>query len=88
MIGPVFKKKSKKKKDPPPQAKNKKRDKSKFSWLAQLFKHSFKIKIQPYVSEQEKKRQRIYDLLNAETQPKFLCQPYTKQKNKTKKKNK
>ena len=25
-----------------------------------------------------KKQQRIYDLLSAETQPKFLCQPYTK----------
>ena len=31
------------------------------------------------MSEQEKKRQRIYDLLNAETKPKFLCQPYKKQ---------
>ena len=29
--------------------------------------------------EQEKKRQRIYDLLNAETKPKFLCLPYSKQ---------
>ena len=46
----------------------KKCDKSKFS-LALLFKHLF-IKIQPYMSEQEKKRQRIYDLLNAETKPK------------------
>ena len=25
------------------------------------------------MSEQEKKRQRIYDLLNAETKPKFPC---------------
>ena len=33
------------------------------------------------MSEQEKKRQRIYDLLNAETQPKFLCLPYKKQRN-------
>ena len=32
------------------------------------------------MSEQEKKRQRIYDLLNAETKPKFLCLPYTKQR--------
>ena len=33
------------------------------------------------MSEQEKKRQRIYDLLNAETKPKFLCLTYTKQRN-------
>ena len=32
------------------------------------------------MSEQGKKRQRIYDLLNAETKPKSLCSPYTKQK--------
>ena len=32
------------------------------------------------MSEQEKKRQRIYDLLNAETKPKFLCLLYTKQR--------
>ena len=25
----------------------------------------------------KKKRQRIYDFLNAETKPKFLCLPYT-----------
>ena len=31
------------------------------------------------MSEQEKKRQRIYDMLNAETKPNFLCLPYTKQ---------
>ena len=30
--------------------------------------------------EQEKKRQRIYDLLIAETKPKFLCQTDTKRK--------
>ena len=34
------------------------------------------------MSEQEKKRHRIYDLLNAETKPKFLCLPYTKQRKK------
>ena len=34
------------------------------------------------MSEQEKKRQRIYDLLNAETKLKFLCLLYTKQKKK------
>ena len=32
------------------------------------------------MSEQEKKRQRIYDLLNTKTNPKFLCLPYTKQR--------
>ena len=32
------------------------------------------------MSEQEKKQQRIYDLLNAETKPKFLCQLYTEQR--------
>ena len=31
------------------------------------------------MSEQEKKRQRIYDLLNAKTKPKFICLLYTKQ---------
>ena len=39
--------------------------KSRFFCLALLFKLFF-IKIQPNMSEQEKKRQRIYDLLNAE----------------------
>ena len=34
------------------------------------------IKIQPNMSEQEEKRQKIYDLLNAETMP------YTKQRKK------
>ena len=33
----------------------------------------FKIKIQSNMSEQEKKQQRIYDLLNCKTKPKFLC---------------
>ena len=32
------------------------------------------------MSEQEKKRQIIYDLLKAETKPKFLCLLYTKQR--------
>ena len=31
-------------------------------------------KIHPNTSEQGKQRQRIYDLLNAETKPKFLYQ--------------
>ena len=30
------------------------------------------------MSKQEKKQQSIYDLLDAETKPKFLCLPYTK----------
>ena len=46
-----------------------KKNKSIFSWLAQLFIHFF-IKIQPNMSEQEKKQQKIYDLLNINTQPK------------------
>ena len=33
------------------------------------------------MSEQEKKRKIIYDLLNALTKPKFPCQPYIKQEN-------
>ena len=32
------------------------------------------------MSEQEKKQQRIYDLLDAETKPKFLCLLNTKQR--------
>ena len=35
--------------------------------LPQLFKNFFKIEIQPNISEQDRKRQRIYDFLNAET---------------------
>ena len=37
------------------------------------------IRIQHSMSEQENKRCRIYDLLNAQTKPKF-CQAYTKQR--------
>ena len=55
LISPIFEKK--------------KRDKSKFSWLPLLFQHLF-IKIQSNMSEQEKKRQRIYGLHNAGTKPK------------------
>ena len=47
----------------------KKRDIANFSWLALLFQH-FLIKIQPIMSEQEKKWQRIYDFLNTKTKPK------------------
>ena len=39
-------------------------------------------KIQPIMSELEKKQQRIYDLLNAETKSKFLCLPNTLQRKK------
>ena len=37
------------------------------------------------MGKQEKKWQRIYDLLNAETKPKFLCLAYTKKKKKLRK---
>ena len=60
----------------------KKYDKSKFSSWALLFKHFLEINIQFNMSEQEKKRQRIYDFLNAETKQKFLCLPYIKQRKK------
>ena len=36
------------------------------------------------MSEQGKKQQRIYDLFDAETKPKFLCLLYTKKKKKRK----
>ena len=39
------------------------------------------------MSEQGKKRQRIYDLLNAETKPKFLCLSFTKRRKKLQKKS-
>ena len=39
----------------------------------------FKIKIQPIMCEQEKKRQRIYYLLNAETKPNFFYLLYKNQ---------
>ena len=34
--------------------------------------------------DKEKKRERIYNLLNVSTKPKFLCASYTKQKIKNK----
>ena len=43
-----------------------KSDTVKFSWLTLLFNH-YHINIWPYMSEQEKKQQRMHDLLNAET---------------------
>ena len=50
--------------------------------ISSIIQALFRIKIQPNMSEREQKRQRIYDLLNAETKLKFLCQPYTKQRKK------
>ena len=38
--------------------------------ISSIIQAFFKIKIQPNTSEREKKRQGIYDLLNAETKPK------------------
>ena len=38
------------------------------------------------MTEQKKKRQRIYDLQNAKTKPSFLCLPYTSQKTNLQKK--
>ena len=62
-----------------------------FVWLVQFLKkfmissiiQTLSLKIQPNINEQEKKRQRIYDFLNAKTKPKFLCLPYTKQRKKS-----
>ena len=34
------------------------------------------------MSEQKKKRQRIYDLLNVESKSKFICLPYAKRRKK------
>ena len=48
-------------------------DKSQFSWLALLIRYFF-IKDLPKVSEQEKKRQRIHDLLNAENQSETISE--------------
>ena len=48
--------------------------------ISSIIQAPFEIEIQPNMSEQEKKRQRIYDLLNAETKLKYLCLPYTKQR--------
>ena len=40
-----------------------------------------KIRIQPNINDPEKKRQRNFDLLNAETKLKFVCLAYTKERN-------
>ena len=45
----------------------------KVSWLSLLFNHFF-IKFQPNMREQEQKRQRIYDLLNAKTKLKNISE--------------
>ena len=39
-----------------------------------------RIKIQPNKSEQERKRQSVYDLLKARTKPNVLCQPNTERR--------
>ena len=46
--------------------------------ISSIIQVIFFVKIQLNMSEQEKKGQKIYDLLNAKTKPKFLCQPYIK----------
>ena len=46
--------------------------------ISSIIQALFLIKIQPNMSDQEKKRQRIYDLLNIENKPKFHCLPYKK----------
>ena len=47
--------------------------------ISQITEVHLFIKIQPNISEQEKKRQSLNDFLNAETKLKFLRQPYIKQ---------
>ena len=44
------------------------------------YSSTFKIKFQPNMNEQEKKRQGIYDLLNAKTKTNLLCLPYKKRR--------
>ena len=46
--------------------------------ISSIIQRHFKIKIQPNMSEQKMEQQRIYDLFNAESKPKFLCLPYCK----------
>ena len=48
--------------------------------ISSIIQALFFIKIQPNMNEQEKKQQRIYDLFNTKTKPKFLLLPWTKQK--------
>ena len=50
--------------------------------ISSMIQALFYIKIQPNMNEQEKKRQRIYDLLDAETKSKFLCLSNTKERKK------
>ena len=40
--------------------------------ISSIIQARFLIKIQPNMSEQEKKQQRLYDLLNTETKPKKI----------------
>ena len=50
-----------------------KSNKCKFSFLTQLFRNFF-IKIQPNMNEQEKKWQRIYDLLKTQNKSKTISE--------------
>ena len=67
LISPIF---EKKKKTTKKKQTNKLINLNFHDWLKHIF-----IKIQPSTREQEKKRQIIYDLLNDESQSKFLCLP-------------
>ena len=57
----------------------KKRDKSKFSWLAKLFNYFLKCKIEPNILSKKRND-------NAKTKPKFLGLLYTKQRKRLQKK--
>ena len=48
--------------------------------ISSIFQELFSVKIQANMSGQEKKRQRIYDSLNAETKKTFLCLSYIKKR--------
>ena len=64
-----------------------KKYKYKFSLLALLYKHFLNFNLNlfcPIKVSKKKKRLSIYDLLNAQTKPMFLCLPYTKQRKKKK----
>ena len=60
---------------------NKKHNKFKFSWLPLLFKHFFlKLKFSQLWVSKKRNNKESYDLLNAESKPKFLHLPYTTQR--------
>ena len=50
--------------------------------ISSIIQALFKIKIQPHMSEQEKKCQRIYDLFNTEQKNKVSLSPVIKAKKK------